>query len=197
MNIDALTEAARTWYDINHADRHYHNWGHANTVAINVYKITNHAPSEELVLAAWWHDAVYVPNAGSDANERCSSAALGLTARIYQDSHTKVIVDKAMTLIKYTSIDMHLLKTSLSSGTDIARLLDADLGSLAAPYDDFVYNQDSIIQENGGTLAVNHKQSAAFLEKFLTCREFIYHTDYGREHWEKQARENIERYCNS
>jgi len=190
-----LATAAQAWYDINWTDRHYHNWGHALNVAKGVQVIDEKA-SPELILAAYWHDAIYIPGAGSDANERCSAAALLLTGRSLTPDNM-VVVDKAAQLILYTSIEIHLSnKWSISDfGGDLGTLLDADLFSLCLPYEDFIQNQINIIDENGGSYEKHQQQSAAFLKQFLTCREFIYHTDYARERWEQQARANIERYC--
>lgn len=192
MDYISLIESSRAWYDHNWGDRHYHNWGHALSVVDNVHKITD-TPSDELIIAAYWHDAVYVPGAGTDANERCSAAALVQSGRIYKDIGSQNVIQLAAQMIRYTKIDNHLHEGRLTG--DIAILLDADLGSLAAPYELFLYTQENIILENGGTMEENKDQSAAFLKQFLKCREFIYHTDYARLNWEQAARSNIERYC--
>lgn len=196
MDLTTLLSSARPWYDFNWMVRHYHNWGHANLVGAAVYEMTDHAPSDSLVLAAFWHDAVYVPGAGEDANERCSAAALMMVAADYAISkEDKETLVRAKSLILGTSIEWHLIDQRLTG--DHAILLDADLSSLAQPYDKFVTTQISIIEEAGGTFGQHHAQSAAFLKQFLARpnRKFIYHTAYGREHWEVTARANIERYA--
>lgn len=198
MNINSLSQAARSWYDFNWMSRKYHNWGHATRVANACDLITNHNASDALLLAAWWHDAVYVPGAGSDANERCSSAALAGTVKqtdisTFSDAD-KTSVNLAQDMIEYTTIENHLHHTQISG--DLAILLDADLSSLADPYADFVQTQANVLEENGMTMETHKEKSAEFLHKFLTCRKFIYHTDYAREHWEKAARINIARFCN-
>ena len=187
-----LCLAAGSWYDINWSVRHYHNWSHALQVA-NRLQIIGGEASPELILAAYWHDAIYIPGAGSDANERCSAAALGQAGMKYHDSETARIIEKAKQLILYTKVETHLNDKRIVG--DLAILLDADLGSLAASYEKFIEHQKNIIAENGGTYPKDQHLSAEFLRQFLHCREFIYHTDYGRLTWEKDARENIERYC--
>jgi predicted metal-dependent HD superfamily phosphohydrolase len=190
-----IATAAQYWYDINWKSRHYHNWGHALNVVKGVQVIDENA-SPELLLAAYWHDAIYIPGAGSDANERCSAAALLLTGRSLTPDNM-VVVDKAAQLILYTCIEIHLSNKRMVDdlGGDLGTLLDADLFSLCLPYEDFIQNQINIIDENGGSYPRDQGKSAAFLKQFLTCREFIYHTDFARSKWEQQARANIERYC--
>lgn len=199
MSIKPLIDEARRWYDFNHTIRKYHNWDHANRVANNCLTLTDCNPSNAVIIAAWWHDAVYVPGAGSDANERCSAAALGMAAKQIDKKNPltaslKEAVNLAQSLIQYTTIEYHLHDKKI--GGDLAILLDADLGSLADPYIDFMYTQENIVVEAGGNISDYKEKSAEFLHQFLTCREFIYHTDYAREHWEKAARMNIARYCN-
>ena len=192
--IHQLSQAAKPWYLFNGENRHYHNWDHANWVALTCYEITEHMASDELILAAWWHDAVHVPHAGSDANERCSAAAL-LQAGRGCSKEDFVVVDKAAQLILYTCVEIHLNERRIVG--DLAVLLDADLSSLADPCDKFLETQQNIIKEMNGTWPESQPESEAFLKNFLECREFIYHTDYGREHWEAAARANIERYLKS
>lgn len=195
MPHNQLINKAREYYDFNWTERYYHNWGHAVAV-VNSVQIVDLNPSKELILAAYWHDAVYIPGAGRDANERCSAAALVLSARsdhLYQTAESKDIIEKAMWLIQHTSVEHHLSKEPITG--DLATLLDADLSSLAVSYDQFVHNQINIINENGGTYENSKGESATFLNQFLGRREFIYHTSAARLNWEAQARKNIEKYC--
>jgi len=190
LHIQIIDEARR-YYDFNWMDRHYHNWAHALAVVGGVQVISG-TPSPELMLAAYWHDAVYIPGAGSDANERCSAAALNHAVKFYKTNENAEVIEKAAQLIRCTSVDHHL--TCLHINGDLGILLDADLFPLCLPYEDFVENQIKIIAENGGTYEEHKSQSAEFLKQFLECREFIYHTDLARSKWEHQARANIERY---
>lgn len=193
MNLRSLHLAAERWYDFNVMQRDYHNWEHAN----NVVSALPHWAPDSVVLAAFWHDAVYVPGAQHDANENASAAALALSAREYTDRKTRDIIDEAVELIKCTTIKWHLMTSNL--GIDIveeeqrAMLLDADISSLADPYDTFVQNQKSILLENGLEVnRINLRKSAAFLNQFLKNRAYIYHTKYARDRWEEDARANIQ-----
>lgn len=189
-HIKALAHEAEAWYRFNDSIRFYHNWKHARDVVRRLYDMRE--PSDEVLLAAYWHDAVYVPKAANGANEECSAAALGVAARQFKDKATLQSVVDAQMMIKSTTVKDHL--TSGKIVGDLAKLLDCDLGSLASPYDEFLNIQKNIIKEQGGTVEENTVDSQNFLKQFLECREYIYHTEYGREHWEDIAKSNIKRY---
>ena len=62
-------------------ERAYHNVTHAQRVVETVLLLED-SPSSELVLAAKWHDAVYIP--GSSVNEIASADALMNTYKVYR-----------------------------------------------------------------------------------------------------------------
>lgn len=195
MNLRSLRLAAERWYRFNEFQRPYHNWEHANAV---VTALPHWAP-DSVVLAAYWHDAVYVPGAKFNANEFASSAALAASSREYRDTKTRDIIEEAMGLIECTTIKWHLMTSNLEldivEAEHRAMLLDADLSSLAAPYEQFLRNQKNILEENGLEWTIeNAQKSSNFLLQFTTCRENIYHTEFARSKWERTARANITRY---
>ena len=200
MNFNSLVKASLNWYRFNEAPRGYHNYYHAQSVAEAICELTP-APAAELLLAAWYHDAVYVPGAGGDANEQCSAAALKVEYLKIRNTfgdeikEADAVIASAQDLIRKTSVEWHLHKGRVGAFCNIGMLLDADLSSLALPYEEFLVNQKNIIIENGGTFKKNQPQSAMFLRKFLECKEFIYHTDKARALWEEKARTNIMIYC--
>ena len=181
----------KPWYDFQQQYRRYHNFAHAEYVVAAVHELTPE-PSKEVILAAWWHDAVYVPGAGSDANERASAAALIHTAKRLGVHSPYVVV--AGYYVRSTHLENHLCSDRQYG--DLAILLDADLKSLATDYDTFVANQKNIIAENLGSpdSTDDLAKCAEFLTVFLSCREHIYHTVAGRQLWEDSAHANIERF---
>ena len=191
MTFEFLHTAARRWYDFSENTNPYHNWKHASDVVAAVNKMTA-SPSPELLLAARWHDAVYIAGAGSDANEQCSAAALINTAYPLKNTPDWDVIERAAELIRYTSVEHHLHDRGIIG--DLAMLLDADLSGLACSYAEFVFKQDNIIIEQLGNIE-DRCRCATFLENFLTCREFIFHTDFGRKRYEQIAKENLVRYC--
>jgi len=189
---DQLLSFAEGWYTFDQAPRYYHNFDHALHVMRAVSELESY-PSEHVSLAALYHDAVYIPGAGGNANECCSAAALGADwKRVKLES--SMILTKAQTLIKWTSVDNHMTGERMYG--DIAILLDADLASLASDWKTFEQNQHNIIIENGGALTkVNFQKCGQFLRRFLGVREYIYHTDAARVRWEDAAVTNIIGWC--
>jgi len=201
-----LIRTSDDYYMVNADLRKYHNTLHATQVVHYVNILTNYNPSLSLIIAAQWHDAVYFPSAGSDANERCSSTAVGIEARkiagsVELSKEQKDAVNNAQDLIENTSVAVHLMaeheipSSGLARKGELAILLDADLASLANDWDKFVEAQTNIILENSGKVPDDFNASAKFLAHFLTCRKFIYHTAKGRELWEDKAKKNITYWC--
>lgn len=192
--LEPLILACHSYYGQNAVDRKYHNLYHAHTVVRNLHALTNNTTTPSLVLAGLWHDAVYFPGVGTNANEMCSARAFEIEFdRYVTDPAYNQIKRDTRLLIKRTTIDDHLSCNAIQG--DEAYLLDADLGSLAAPWDEFINTQGNIILENSGQIPRDYKKGAEFLKMFLWKRDFIYHTAEARELWEYNARLNITKYC--
>lgn len=189
-----LGNAAVGYYNFNSGNRYYHNIHHA----LRVSSLVSWHDSTALKIAALWHDAIYIP--GSSVNEIASADALRYEWKKLAIENDTEILNTACFLITETTVNNHLRSSRIEGSYErqelTAILLDADLRSLADPYIDFRTNQDNIIRENGGNPFVreDNRKCAEFLSKFLTCREYIYHTDIDRELHETNARQNITRY---
>jgi predicted metal-dependent HD superfamily phosphohydrolase len=193
--IANLLPLAEVRYQVDSNIRFYHNLNHAIAVMDAVLEIEPNA-STKLQVAALYHDAVYIPGAKGDANEWCSAAALAIDWREGHLEVEDVTLPAAQELIIKTSIPHHLTPWRVRG--DHAVLLDADLRSLSADWGQFLATQSSIIKENGSKVSVEAlRKCGEFLLQFLKAREFIYHTEYARTHWEATARNNIHRLINS
>lgn len=203
--VKLLTRAAKELYTRNTTTQ-YHNWQHAKQVRKHALKLLKTEDKNEkltLELAAIWHDAYYVVGNGIGENEKATSALLGGAWMELTNGESPLMflnqdaaVMAARNLIEWTSIDTHLTDTAVGY-EPLACLLDADLRSLAfTSYAKFEAYQHKIIKEVGADpYNVEHKlKSAEFLQKFLQCREFIYHTHAARAKWEAKARRNILAY---
>lgn len=192
-SINDIANRAIEWYEFNASNRLYHNWPHACDVitALKMMFGTAEIPPQLLISAAW-HDAVYVPGATDGANEKCSAAAVRSVIR-KSFPELEALALYASRLIEHTTIEYHLWPEEVTG--DLAYLLDADISVLASNFIHFAAKQDDIILEQGGNIEVDRKMCAKFLHQFLTRRPHIYHTEYGRNHWEDTARANITRYC--
>jgi predicted metal-dependent HD superfamily phosphohydrolase len=207
-DLREIWSSADMWYSLHEYARGYHNINHASKVVNNIFAICPEPPLE-LLMAAMWHDAIYIPGAGGDVNEKASSAAMMMAYNrrlmngLRVDSaHAAPIMKAAKILIDGTCIEMHFLpwdmtKDLLDRGF-LPYLVDADLSSLADDWDSFLASQSKIINENYGDVnnPENLKKCAEFLRKFLYVRNNIYHTPKARELWEDKARANIQRLIN-
>ena len=199
FDFEKLGLSAECFYKKHSPKTPYHNWNHALNVADCIKDMFKHDFGHEthyaLLIAAYWHDAVYVPgNSDNEAKSASALWALICSINIYPlDPILTDICRKAFYYIKKTTVKDHLMSENIS--TPLGYLLDADLNSLGTPsFEVFVQNQDRIILENGGNFETDKYKCADFLKQFLTCREHIYHTEYGRTKWEANARYNIEKY---
>lgn len=193
-DFPALQNSVVRWYGFDSKSRRYHNLDHALSVVEGVRTLSSGPPSPHLVLAALWHDAVYIPGAKSGVNEEASAAALYHTycSLMAPSFEALQVVSTAMTLIRGTSISDHFSRTRPRSA-DQRVLLDADLQSLSAPYASFLWNQRRIITENNGDPGELGPwlQVINFLDQLKSSRDHLYHTALAREIWEPRALFNI------
>lgn len=173
------------------AGRFHHDFAHASSVVDTVLSIQQQGDAwAPVVLAAWFHDAVYDPTAAKGGNEGLS-AVLATTA-LTSLGATLSQVGEVARLICLT-VD-HTPGPKDRAG---ALLCDADLCVLASPeaeYDCYV---------RGVRAEYRHVSDddwrtgrAAVLRSFLD-RPAIFHTEFGRRWWEPQARSNISREIES
>ena len=141
---------------------------------------------------------MYVPKSPDGVNENKSAEALRIEAVrlcVYGP-----IIYYAMALIKGTALSSHMCSKSTSLGVneDQKILLDADLMSLAAPYEVFVRSQKNIILENKGSPSSKDDLEACstFLQKFTkeSLGRKIYRTKDARAMWEDIAQGNISKF---
>ena len=158
--------------------RGYHDLRHLTEVLARLDEL-GAGNDVEVVLAAWFHDAVYDDAAG--AEER--SAVLAATELEGAD----VDVAEVVRLVRLT--EHHDPAPGDHRGE---ALCDADLAILASPrqrYDAYVagvrreYSHLSDADFTTGRAAVLHD---------LAGREQLFHTAYGREAWEAAARAHVE-----
>jgi predicted metal-dependent HD superfamily phosphohydrolase len=167
---DELLTAYRT-------GRGYHDDLHLREVLDRIVELGG-GDDTALLLAAWFHDAVY----DGDRDDEERSAALA-EARL---AGTEVDAAEVARLVRLT--EEHSPEPDDRAGRI---LCDADLGILAAPAeryrtyaagvrDDYAHIDDASFRE--GRLAV--------LEDLL-ARDQLFHTDLARERWEPLARANL------
>ncbi len=174
---DVRDELAAAYADVG---RGYHDILHLTEVLDRLDELTGAGVSFDstvATLAAWFHDAVY--DGERDAEERSAVwAEEALLGTAYAVEVARLV---------------RLTETHDPGADDLAgqALCDADLAILAAPrerYDAYVagvrrdYAHLSDADFATGRAAVLHD---------LAGRDQLFHTTYGREHWEPAARANL------
>lgn len=157
--------------------RGYHDLQHLTEVLERIAEL-GAADNREMVLAAWFHDAVY-DGARDDEERSAALAAVELEG-------TGVDVDEVVRLVLVTAL--HAPEAGDTAGEVLS---DADLGILAAPparYADYVagvredYAHLPDAEFNAGRLAV--------LEE-LAARPRLFRTDLAHARWDAAARRNL------
>lgn len=164
--------------------RAYHDQRHLAEVLDHLDLLAEEASDLHLVvLAAWFHDAVY-EGTGSD-EERSAAMA---RARLGAAKLATADIDEVSRLVLLTS-------THRPDDRDLnGRVLcDADLAILAAAptrYADYVAG---VRFEYAHVPDGEFRQGRAAVLRGLLVKTSLFHTDFGRNTWERAARANVER----
>ena len=138
---------------------------------------------DALLLAAWFHDAVY--DTEGDNEERSARLA---ERELSTAEAPPLLVEEVTRLVRLTA-------THRAPETDrTGRVLcDADLGILAA--DDARYEQyaAAVRQEFAAVPDDNFRAGRADILRRLLRSPTIFRTSFAKQHWEKPARRNVER----
>lgn len=164
-------------------DRHYHDLGHISDGLEKIDEIPHSPERDILEMAWWWHDFIYNP--GSSTNEKDSWTEADKTL-IELGFHISFRV-RVGQLIFNTTHD-HIPNTIWGQ-----RIVDIDLSSLGAPPKVFDENAVKIQREFNIPDEIFFSTRVRFFTKFLKGRPTIYLTEYFRDKYEAQARENINR----
>jgi predicted metal-dependent HD superfamily phosphohydrolase len=165
-------------------DRHYHNLDHIAAVLDVAQAVAGPSPSPALLVAAWFHDAVYDPRA-ADNEER--SAAL---ARTLLGPHgvAEAMISEAGRLVLLTKTHR-----CADDDRDGQVLLDADLAVLGEDADTYDAYARAIRREYAWVADEDYRKGRSrVLENFLE-RERIYWTDIMYRAAEERARRNLRR----
>jgi predicted metal-dependent HD superfamily phosphohydrolase len=157
--------------------RGYHDLRHLTEVLLRLDDL-GESGNAEVVLAAWFHDAVY--DGGADAEER--SARLAET----ELAGTGVDLAEVARLVRVTA--RHDPEPGDRAG---AVLCDADLAILAAPPDRYREYTEGVRREYAAVPEPDFRAGRLAVLEDLARREALFRTAYAREHWEPRARENL------
>ncbi|MEU6382000.1 hypothetical protein ABZ847_00405 [Streptomyces bauhiniae] len=163
--------------------RRYHTLAHLTAVLDRVDTLAEYADDPDLVrLAAWFHDAVYLPDR-SENEER--------SARLAERALTEAGVPAAKVAEVARLVRLTVGHDPAGDDRNGQVLCDADLAILAsAPSAYAAYTAEIREEYHFVPNDAFHEGRSAVLRQLLDLPQ-LFHTPYGSEHWEATARWNL------
>jgi predicted metal-dependent HD superfamily phosphohydrolase len=169
--------------------RGYHGLQHLAEVLDRIAQILGSDPQTDrldrdaVVLAAWFHDAVY--EGGPDDEER--SAVLATRELTAVDAR-RDLVDEVARLVRLTAT--HLPRKDDRAGQV---LCDADLAILAADAGRYREYVAGVRAEYSHVPDEDFRAGRAAVLRDLIAKPTLFHTRFALQHWENAARANVRR----
>jgi predicted metal-dependent HD superfamily phosphohydrolase len=164
--------------------RAYHDQRHLSEVLAAVALLAEHAHDlSAVVLAAWWHDAVY--EIGADDNEEASARLATATLAGWESDPDRVL--HVGDLVRMTA--RHAPGEHDADGKVLS---DADLAVLASPEHRYSAYVVDVRREYAAVPDVAFRAGRSALLRGLLDRPAIYRTPSAHERWEASARANLE-----
>ncbi|WP_171107115.1 MULTISPECIES: hypothetical protein [unclassified Streptomyces] len=163
--------------------RHYHTLAHLTAVLDHIDVLEQYADDADLVrLAAWFHDAVYLPDR-SENEER--------SARLAE----RALPEAGVSATKTAEVARLVRLTAGHAPADDDRngqvLCDADLAILASPPSKYAAYTAAVREEYGFVPNDAFRTGRSTVLRDLLALPHLFRTPYGAEHWEATARYNI------
>jgi predicted metal-dependent HD superfamily phosphohydrolase len=170
------------------AHRHYHGVRHVTWVVRHVEELAAAEPVSDIaavVVAAFFHDAVYDPQAADNEAASARLADLELSVLGWDEARRRRVVE----MVEATAT--HDVSSTSAIDGDVAVLLDADLavlGSDPASYQAYVAGvRSEYVHVSADDWRTGRTQ---VLRSFLD-RPALFATPTGRARWETRARANL------
>lgn len=157
--------------------RAYHSWEHARRVVGHVEELGG---SRAARIAAWFHDAVYVP--GAEDNEAASAALLERLLPGDPDA------GEAARLVHATATH-----DPVAGDRDAEILCDADLAVLGGDAEAYEAYRSAVREEHAHVPEEGWRLGRGTVLRALLDRPTIFRTAAARARWEGPARANLRR----
>jgi len=163
--------------------RHYHTVDHLTAVLNHIDVLEEHAADPDLVrLAAWFHDAVYLPDR-SENEERSAHLAERALA---EAGLTPAATAEVARLVRLTVT--HAPEADDLNGQV---LCDADLAILAAPPEPYAAYTAAVREEYAFVPDDAFRAGRAAVLRQLLGLPRLFRTPHGEREWESRARHNL------
>jgi predicted metal-dependent HD superfamily phosphohydrolase len=163
--------------------RHYHTLTHLTAVLDHVDVLAEYAADPDVVrLAAWFHDAVYLPER-SENEER--------SARLAERALPEAGVPEAKTAEVARLVRLTVTHDPADDDTDGQVLCDADLAILASAPSGYAAYATAVREEYHFVPNEAFREGRAGVLRQLLALPHLFRTPYAQRHWEATARYNI------
>jgi predicted metal-dependent HD superfamily phosphohydrolase len=163
--------------------RRYHTADHLAAVLDRAEELSGHAADPDAVLlAAWFHDAVYRPDR-SENEER--------SARLAERALPEAGVPQARTAEVARLVRLTATHDPAPGDTNGEVLCDADLAVLAGTPEAYAAYAAAVREEYGFVPEEAFRTGRAAVLRQLLALPRLFRTPLGRERWERTARHNL------
>jgi len=163
--------------------RHYHTADHLTAVLDRIDMLAEYADAPDTIrLAAWFHDAVYLPER-SENEER--------SARLAERALLEAGVPGTTTAEVARLVRLTVAHAPEPGDANGAVLCDADLAILAAPRETYTTYTAAIREEYGFVPDDAFRTARAALLRQLLGLPRMFRTPHGEREWEEPARRNL------
>ncbi|MFI0038522.1 hypothetical protein ACH4NS_23935 [Streptomyces mutabilis] len=163
--------------------RRYHTLAHLTAVLDHVDVLEEHADDPDVVrLAAWFHDALYLPDR-SENEER--------SARLAERALPEAGVPAGKTAEVARLVRLTVTHSPAGDDRDGQVLCDADLAILASPPSAYAAYTAAVRQEYHFVPDDAFREGRAAILRQLLDLPRLFHTPHGRREWEATARCNL------
>jgi predicted metal-dependent HD superfamily phosphohydrolase len=163
--------------------RRYHTVDHLAAVLSHIDVLEEYATAPDLVrLAAWFHDAVYLPDRSENEERSARLAELALPEAGLSPAHTAEVAR----LVRLTIT--HAPDPGDANGQV---LCDADLAILASGPERYAAYTAAVREEYGFVPDEAFREGRAAVLRQLLDLPRLFHTPYGEREWESAARQNL------
>ncbi|MFI1018092.1 hypothetical protein [Streptomyces sp. NPDC020965] len=163
--------------------RRYHTTAHLTAVLDHIDTLAAHAAEPDLVrLAAWFHDAVYLPDRSENEEHSARLAERALPEAGLGAEATREVAR----LVRLT-----VTHAPDAADTNGAVLCDADLAILAAAPEPYAAYTAAVREEYGFVPDDAFRAGRAAVLRQLLELPSLFHTPYGSRAWEARARHNL------
>ncbi|MER7486504.1 hypothetical protein ABTY20_11505 [Streptomyces sp. NPDC126497] len=163
--------------------RRYHTLTHLTAVLDHVDELADHADDPDVVrLAAWFHDAVYLPER-SENEER--------SARLAERALPEAGVSAGRTAEVARLVRLTVTHDPADDDRNGQVLCDADLAVLAASPSAYAAYTAAVREEYHFVPNEAFREGRTDVLRRLLALPRLFRTPYGQEHWEATARYNV------